>query len=63
MPRQPRPWYRKQTGWWMAQLDQRKVKLIEGRKEQGSRCRQQVGSGYAQAVHQNDRRSIRRRID
>jgi integrase len=31
MPRKPRPWYRRQTGWWMTQLDGKKVKLHEGK--------------------------------
>lgn len=32
MPRDPRPWYRKSTGWWMAQIGGRQVKLAKGRK-------------------------------
>src|SRR6516225_10271254 len=32
MPHQPRPWFRKQTGWWMVQLDGKQVKLAKGRK-------------------------------
>jgi integrase len=32
MPRTPRPWFRKQTGWWMVILDGRQQKLAEGRQ-------------------------------
>ena len=32
MPREPRPWYRKSTGWWMAQVSGQQVKLAKGRK-------------------------------
>ena len=32
MPRQPRPWFRRQTGWWMVQIDGKQEKLAQGRK-------------------------------
>jgi integrase len=32
MPHLPRPWYRKQTDWWMVQIDGKQVKLAKGRK-------------------------------
>ena len=32
MPQSPRPWFRKQTDWWMDQLDGKQVKLARGRK-------------------------------
>src|SRR5262245_64439638 len=32
MPQSPRPWFRKQTGWWMAQVDRKQVKLAFGRE-------------------------------
>ena len=31
MPRAPRPWFRRQTGWWMAQINGEKIKLAQGR--------------------------------
>src|SRR4051812_17492062 len=31
MPQTPRPWFRQQTGWWMAQIDRRQLKLAKGR--------------------------------
>ena len=32
MPRQPRPWFRRQTGWWMVQIDGKQVKLAQGKR-------------------------------
>lgn len=32
MPQTPRPWFRKQTGWWMAQVNHKQVKLVKGRE-------------------------------
>ena len=32
MPRQPKPWFRRQTGWWMVQIDGKQVKLAEGKR-------------------------------
>ncbi len=31
MPREPKPWFRRQTGWWMVQLEGRQIKLVKGR--------------------------------
>src|SRR5262249_26791850 len=30
MPKKPQPWYRAATGWWMAQVDRKQVKLHQG---------------------------------
>jgi integrase len=32
MPQSPRPWFRKQTGWWMAQVAGKQEKLAKGKK-------------------------------
>jgi integrase len=32
MPQAPRPWFRKQTGWWMAQVNHKQEKLAKGRE-------------------------------
>lgn len=32
MPQSPRPWFRKQTGWWMAQVDHKQEKLAKGKE-------------------------------
>lgn len=32
MPRTPKPWFRKQTGWWMVTLGGRQHKLAQGRE-------------------------------
>ena len=32
MPRQPKPWFRRQTGWWMVQIDGKQVKLAQGKR-------------------------------
>src|SRR4051794_20445144 len=32
MPQAPRPWFRKQTGWWMAQVDRKQEKLARGKE-------------------------------
>ena len=32
MPRQNKPWFRKDTGWWMVTLGGKKTRLVEGRK-------------------------------
>ena len=39
MPHTPRPWYRRQTGWWMVQLNSRKIKLTRGPKDRPTRKR------------------------
>lgn len=31
MAQTPRPWFRKATGWWMAQVDRKQVKLAQGK--------------------------------
>ena len=31
MPREPHPWFRQQTGWWMTTIDRQKFKLIKGK--------------------------------
>ena len=30
MPRYPKLWYRESTGWWMAKIDRKQEKLVEG---------------------------------
>jgi integrase len=37
MPRTPHPWYRRQTGWWMVQLNRKKVRLVKGPKDAATR--------------------------
>ncbi len=37
MPRAPRPWYRQQTGWWMAQINRKQEKLVQGPKDSAHR--------------------------
>lgn len=37
MARPARPWHRKQTGWWMVELDGNQVKLVEGPKDEKHR--------------------------
>src|SRR5262245_42446834 len=37
MPRAARPWFRRQTGWWMAQVNRKQVKLCEGPKSKETR--------------------------
>jgi len=33
MPCSPKPWYRQQTGWWMAQINRKKEKLVQGPRD------------------------------
>jgi hypothetical protein len=33
MPQIPSPWYRRQTGWWMAQVNRKQEKLVKGPKD------------------------------
>lgn len=37
MPQESRPWYRRQTGWWMAQVNRKQQKLIKGPKDAPTR--------------------------
>lgn len=37
MARPARPWHRKQTGWWMVEIDGTQVKLVEGPKDEKHR--------------------------
>jgi hypothetical protein len=37
VPHKPRPWYRRQTGWWMVQLNRKKVRLVKGPKDAATR--------------------------
>lgn len=37
MPQKPRPWYRQQTGWWMAQVNRQQQKLVKGPKDAATR--------------------------
>lgn len=37
MARPHKPWYRKQTGWWMIEIDGDQVKLVEGPKDEEHR--------------------------
>ncbi len=32
MPQTPRPWFRKQTGWWMTQVGGKQQKLAQGKE-------------------------------
>ena len=32
MPQSPRPWFRKQTDWWMAQVSGKQEKLARGKE-------------------------------
>src|SRR5262245_2692715 len=37
MPQTPKPWFRQQTGWWMAQVARKQVKLVPGPKNPATR--------------------------
>src|SRR5262245_29411017 len=37
MARPGKPWYRKQTGWWMVKLNGKQTKLLEGPKDETHR--------------------------
>jgi integrase len=37
MSRPARPWHRKQTGWWMVEIDGKQEKLVEGPKDETNR--------------------------
>lgn len=50
MPHQPRPWFRKQTDWWMVQLDGKQVKLAKGRK-----CRPEAERRFHELMIQRDK--------
>jgi len=39
MPRYPTPWYREATGWWMAQINRKQTKLVEGPQTETTRKR------------------------
>ena len=39
MPRNPTPWYREATGWWMAQINRKQTKLVEGPPTESMRKR------------------------
>ncbi len=50
MPHFPRPWFRKQTDWWMVQLDGKQVKLARGRK-----CRPEADRRFHELMLQRDK--------
>lgn len=60
MARTPKPWYRKQTGWWMVTLGGVQHKLAEGRKNkkaaQANFC--ELSLLIAEAPQSNDARVI-----
>ena len=37
MARRQTPWHRKQTGWWMIEIDGKQTKLVEGPKDEKTR--------------------------
>jgi hypothetical protein len=46
MPRRAKPWYRKQTGWWMGHLNRQPLKLIQDLKDDEQRVLEGAATSY-----------------